>query len=567
MKSRVQYILLICFIFLSFTNLYSKFNDIDTYSEGLLEELIKKYMSENHVVGMSLSLIKNGKIVYMNGYGYRDLDANIPANEYTMYRTASIAKTITSISALQLVEKGRLDLNADIRQYVPEFPEKPEGIITPLNLLTHTSGIRHYEEYNSSLAESYEKIYTSFNSLAAIDIFKYGTLMFPPGTSYNYSSFGYILLGAVIERADSSDFMLQVENRVFRPMNMPYIREESKLYRPYYNESKGYYIDKLGVPKEIRRDKGILYKAPGGGLISTVIDISYLVQGLFNNSFFEEKETLEMMYSHPLGTHSYSLGLFRGRHKDKQYYFHTGNQSKTSTIFLYYPETGDGIVVMMNTPVLSQLNLALGISDILDGVKLRGNVFKPIPKELKVPVKTFPVDYEVIVTDNVQLYWESAPYTNQYVVEYWQDSLYSRSKFDTLYTTNMEIKNVPRGTKFFWRIKGINRYLYGFTESPWSSTWNFSTSLFTIREKEVRQELAIIPNPNKGSFQFSVPVPGISENNVEIFDAFDMKVKAKVTRISDTLYVKLDKNIPGVYYISVRTYLGKSFKAKFLVTK
>src|SRR5258708_38229109 len=121
-----------------------------------VQRLLTAYIAAHGVPGLSVAIVTEGRLSWSNGYGMADAENRVPAKATTAYRSASIGKTMTATAAMQLVESGKLDLNADLRGYCPAFPEK-QWRITPINLLTHTSGIRHYgspkdqEEQNSSV--------------------------------------------------------------------------------------------------------------------------------------------------------------------------------------------------------------------------------------------------------------------------------------------------------------------------------------------------------------------------------------------------------------------------------
>jgi CubicO group peptidase (beta-lactamase class C family) len=108
-------------------------------------------MRELGVPGMTVSLARTEDTSWTQGFGLADIENGVAATPETMYRLASVSKSITAIAALQLHEAGKLDLQAEIQTYCPQFPRK-DVPITAWELLLHTSGIRHYndsEEYNA----------------------------------------------------------------------------------------------------------------------------------------------------------------------------------------------------------------------------------------------------------------------------------------------------------------------------------------------------------------------------------------------------------------------------------
>ena len=109
----------------------AQFNRLDSAGRVAVEEAVLAHMQKWRIVGCSIGLLKNGEVAYLKGFGYRDRENRLPASEFTLYRTGSVAKSFAATAALQLYEDSALDILADVRRYVPEYPEKPQGTITP----------------------------------------------------------------------------------------------------------------------------------------------------------------------------------------------------------------------------------------------------------------------------------------------------------------------------------------------------------------------------------------------------------------------------------------------------
>src|SRR6266480_7090599 len=130
-----------------------------------IEAAIMALMSSKHIPGLSIAIVNDNQLRWQSGYGMADLENSVPATAATVYRTASVAKPITAVAVMQLVEKGKIDLDVPIQKYVPTFPTK-QWPITTRQLLGHLSGIRNYKgnEAGSNLF---------FSSLTeAVNIFK-----------------------------------------------------------------------------------------------------------------------------------------------------------------------------------------------------------------------------------------------------------------------------------------------------------------------------------------------------------------------------------------------------------
>jgi CubicO group peptidase (beta-lactamase class C family) len=163
---------------------------------GRVETLAKKTLSREHIPGMSVSVITDGEIVFSRAYGLADVENNVPATPASEFRTASIAKPMTAIAAMQLAREGKLDLDAPVQQYCPAFPTKRSAAgkdwpVTTRELLAHRAGVRWYA--NDTEAKN-AKHYDNLNQ--AIAVFGNDSLLFEPGTDFRYSSYGYVLWAA-----------------------------------------------------------------------------------------------------------------------------------------------------------------------------------------------------------------------------------------------------------------------------------------------------------------------------------------------------------------------------------
>jgi CubicO group peptidase (beta-lactamase class C family) len=141
---------------------------------------IEKYMAAKKVTGASVAIAQDGQLDFAQGFGCADLENDVPYQSETVNRLASVSKTITAVAVMQLVEAGKIDLDADIRTYVPEFPDKGEKI-TARHILTHTSGIRHYQPDES---ENYTRLASVVDGLKR---FTADPLLHPPGEKFTYS--------------------------------------------------------------------------------------------------------------------------------------------------------------------------------------------------------------------------------------------------------------------------------------------------------------------------------------------------------------------------------------------
>lgn len=185
--------------------------------------------------GFSAAVSQNGIMIWAGQSGFADLERKKPVTQTTRFRIASVSKLLTAALALKLSEKGLLNLDEDIRTYVPDWPDHEGAIITLRQLAAHTSGIAHYGA--GDRRTPFNEDDTLNDSLA---IYAYKPMLFAPGEAYNYSSYGYALMGAAIENAAGSSFEEALSAHLVEPLslrrtsvedigNLP--EEASRLYR------------------------------------------------------------------------------------------------------------------------------------------------------------------------------------------------------------------------------------------------------------------------------------------------------------------------------------------------
>src|SRR5882762_8957838 len=164
-----------------------------------IEKAVLSFMSANSVPGIGAAVVFDGEPVWSAGFGMADLEDSAPATSATLFRLGSLSKPITATAILQLWERGKLDLDAPVQKYCPAFPQK-EWPITSRELLGHLGGVRHYNpDGKGDIPEDSARHFASMDE--SLQIFAADPLVAKPGTKFNYSTYGYTLLGGVLEGA------------------------------------------------------------------------------------------------------------------------------------------------------------------------------------------------------------------------------------------------------------------------------------------------------------------------------------------------------------------------------
>ena len=317
-----------------------------------LKTYIEKEMSINKIVGLSIAVVDTNGILLAEGFGKADKQNNISANSNTLFPIASITKTFTGIAIMQLVEKGLIDLDKPIENYIPELklPNNEEKIITTRMLLTHHSGIQGDILYNWYLPEVsntpliYEQVVPLINEVGTI---------FTPGKLHSYSNAGYSLLGVLIHKISGLSYPEYIYKNIFDPLKM-----ESSIAFAGENTnciiSKGYNgKDTTSMPMKL----GI----PAGGIALTANDAAkYLLSviGSYHgdNSLLKQ-ETIKMMMTQQNSDveldKGFSIGLTWFLQDQimnfTKYAAHRGELPPYHSMLIILPEQKIGVFLSLNT--------------------------------------------------------------------------------------------------------------------------------------------------------------------------------------------------------------------------
>lgn len=298
-------------------------------------------MKAQRMPGLSVAVMKED-FVWSAGFGLADIENNVPATAESSYRLASVTKPMTAVAVMKLVEDGKIDLDAEVQRYVPDFPRKPHPV-TVRQLLGHLGGISHYRNYAVE-----GRIREPKNTKEALAIFQDFDLVAEPGTRYFYSSYGYNLLGAVIERASGKSYGDFMREAVWKPLGMTSTRMDNPR-EIIPNRVRGYELARDGVRNSEYVDISSRFAA--GGTRSTVVDLIRFVQGIAAGKIVRP-EMVDRMWT-SLATREgrttdYGLGWGVSPEAGRFAVSHGGSQQETRTLLLYLPRQRFAIALASN---------------------------------------------------------------------------------------------------------------------------------------------------------------------------------------------------------------------------
>jgi CubicO group peptidase (beta-lactamase class C family) len=327
--------------------------------EAFFDGFITNQMQEHNIVGVTLSVVQDGEVILLKGYGYADLDQRKPVDPAkTVFRPGSTAKLFTWTAVMQLVEQGKLDLDADVNSYLDfEIPDHlyrsnrsiKSGPITLRHLLTHTPG---FEDQGSGLF-----VLKAEEMLSLEDYLKDNipARVFPPGEVMAYSNYGAALAGYIVELVSGLPFAEYVEKNIFNQLSMnnstfrqplpehmaPNMAGAYKFFNGQYYKGSFEYISAL----------------PAGSMSSTADDMSrfmiaHLQSGRYGeNRILSEATTREMhsrQFTHHPAQDGMALGFIEQTINGRRLINHGGNTFLFATGCWLLPEENVGLFISYN---------------------------------------------------------------------------------------------------------------------------------------------------------------------------------------------------------------------------
>ncbi len=327
--------------------------------EAFLDDLMARDMAEYHIAGAAVSVVKDGELFFAKGYGYADLEKDIPVDpEQTIFSIGSVGKTFTWTAVMQLVEQGKLDLDADVNTYLDfQIPDTYPQPIAIKHLLTHTSG--------------FEEVWIGSVVLDASDqvpprewlISHMAARMRPPGDCAAYSNFNAMLAGYIVSRVSGQPYEQYIQEHILDPLGMVHSTAKEPIPPELSADvSVGYtYVDGgFQVPPAWKPQPALM---PSGGHKASVTDmarfmIAHLQDGRYSDANIPEVRILEEATAQQMHTTHYTpdprlpglaYGFYDISHNGQRTIGHGGYASPMNGLLLLLPDQNLGVYVVYNS--------------------------------------------------------------------------------------------------------------------------------------------------------------------------------------------------------------------------
>ena len=326
--------------------------------ESKIDALLRTCFERSQFMGSAL-VAEGGTVILEKGYGFANIEWEIPNAPDTKFRLGSITKQFTSMLIMQQVQKGTIRLDAPVVTYLPGYPAPQGEKVTIRHLLTHTSGIPNYTDFINIRADR-----KSYTLEQLVGTFSGKPLDFEPGTHWKYSNSGYVLLGAVLEKVSGTSYERLLASNILQPLGMKntgYDHGEEILPK----RATGY--ERIGrLVNSPFIDMSVPFSA--GALYSTVQDLLIWDRALYTDKLLPDS-LKKVSFTPVLNNYAFGWGVQKqplGISSDSTLFiFHGGGINGFNTIIVRIPARQQLIVLLNNTGNAPLMEIARSIAGIL----------------------------------------------------------------------------------------------------------------------------------------------------------------------------------------------------------
>lgn len=336
-----------------------------------IQAYLNEILEKENIAGMTVAVTDRKGLLFSEGFGVESVERpEVKTAPDALFRIASISKVVTGMTILSLVEEGLLSLDEPVKKHLPWLTlrdKAAEAGVTLGHLLSHTSGLP--TEYTPDGPREESALEPSLRAgLPKLE------LLFPLGQGYNYSNWGIRLASLVAETATGKKFTELAQERVLTPLGMTRTTYDLHVAATYPISLP--HVEEDGVLRVSHRLQENAARHAAGGLYSSAPDLCKLARCLLNEGMTDDGtrilskasiDEMKTLRATPKDFDGYGITLFRNTMDDRQIYYHTGSAPPYATCLEIHPESGLGVVMLLNTDRLSlRHTVPLTIFNMLD---------------------------------------------------------------------------------------------------------------------------------------------------------------------------------------------------------
>ena len=328
--------------------------------------LVRRLMARDQIPGVAVGVVERGHLSFARGFGYRDVEKHLPVTPDTLFPLGSCSKAFTATAVALLADEGRLGLDTPVRRYLPDFSLQDSvasATLTPRDLLTHKSGLPRHDLFWYQAPFSRDELYARLRFLEPSG---------PPRTQWRYNSLMFVVAGCIVEKVSGESWESFVASRILVPLDMRRTLLSAEAMEADADHASPYAI-RTGSVRKIPMLKGLSAIAPAGAVQTSVRELARWLTfhatrspGLLDDGMWRElhRPQAEMPKSDQPEVRDpyYALGWIHQSYRGHPLVAHNGAIDGFVVHLGFLPETGRGLIVLMNRDLATEALLAVAYS-------------------------------------------------------------------------------------------------------------------------------------------------------------------------------------------------------------
>lgn len=323
----------------------------------LIDQIVNEEMVKQHITGLSIGIVSNGKVVAVKGYGLSNIEQNTSATENTVYKIGSVSKQMIATAIMSFVQTNKLKLTDSLPVFFKDAPAAWNKI-TVRHLLNHTSGLPRESPVQDNMKQQSDSVLIR----AAYD----SKMLFEPGSNWAYCNLGYFMLADIIRQKSGQSFPDFMQDQIFRKYGLSSTQTTS-VSAIIKNRADGYVYK---TPDSFSRATDFIALRPSGAFLSSITDLVKWEELLQSNELLK-KEYVKQMWNDTVRISNttkepivyYGYGWYGYDYKGINTVFHDGTLPGFASSYLRFVDSNSAVIILTNADSVYPRTIALKIAD------------------------------------------------------------------------------------------------------------------------------------------------------------------------------------------------------------